>query len=388
MSVRWRWAAPALAALLVAPLAVATVARGTTGDSPLCAGSTVPTTTTTTATTIAPTTTTTALTPTVETTTTTRRPTTTTTRPTSTTALPARPVERLAGGDRYATAAAVSAARFAPLVSNVYIATGEQFADALAAAPAAVASGSPVLLVDHDAVPAPTAAELDRLRPRRITVLGGAAAVADTVLDRLEVFSTGPVTRVAGADRYATAAAVAAAAFPRGGPVAFVATGEAFPDALAAGAAGGCAGGPLLLATATELPAATAAELQRLHPPRVFLLGAPSTLSAKLEAAVATFSGGTVDRLAGVDRYATAAAVSAAAFGPGVSEAWIATGDRFPDALAAGAAAGRARAPVLLVPSGTTPAAVIDEVHRLLPAKLVVLGGTGAVADAAVTPLR
>src|SRR5437773_576973 len=92
----------------------------------------------------------------------------------------------------------------------------EQFADALAAAPAAVASGSPVLLVDHDAVPAPTAAELDRLRPRRITVLGGAAAVADTVLDRLEVFSTGPVTRVAGADRYATAAAVAAAAFPRG----------------------------------------------------------------------------------------------------------------------------------------------------------------------------
>src|SRR5947208_17085955 len=103
MSVRWCGAAPALPALLVAPLAVATVARGTTGDSPLCAGSTVPTTTTTT-TTIAPTTTTTALTPTVETTTTTRRPTTTTTRPTSTTASPARPVERLAGADRYATA--------------------------------------------------------------------------------------------------------------------------------------------------------------------------------------------------------------------------------------------------------------------------------------------
>src|SRR5439155_992663 len=92
-----------------------------------------------------------------------------------------------------------------------------------------------------------------------------------------------PIVRLAGADRYATSAA----AFPAGAPVAFVATGESFPDALAAGAVAGCAGGPLLLATATQLPASTVAELRRLHPQRVFVLGAPSTLSAKLEAPIA-----------------------------------------------------------------------------------------------------
>jgi putative cell wall-binding protein len=181
---------------------------------------------------------------------------------------------------------------------------------------------------------------------------------------------------------------VSAVAFPLGAPVAFVATGESFPDALAAGAAAGCAGGPLLLASGTQLPAATAAELRRLHPRHVFVLGAPSTLSAKLEGPIATASGATVDRLSGVDRYATAAAVSAASFGPGVPEAWLATGDGFPDALAAGAAAGRAPAPILLVPSTGTSTAVLDELHRLAPAKLVVLGGQAAVPDTAVAPLR
>src|SRR5436309_2057239 len=82
----------------------------------------------------------------------------------------------------------------------------------------------------------------------------------------------GPVSRLSGIDRYATAAAISASAFPAGAPVAFVATGESFPDALAAGPVAGCAGGPLLLATATQLPASTVAELRRLHPQRVFVL--------------------------------------------------------------------------------------------------------------------
>lgn len=89
--------------------------------------------------------------------------------------------EPLAGTDRFATAAAIGAARFAPGVDVAFVATGEDFPDALAAGPAAAVAGAPILLVARDALPGVTAAELDRLAPRGIVVLGGTAAVAPEV---------------------------------------------------------------------------------------------------------------------------------------------------------------------------------------------------------------
>ena len=84
------------------------------------------------------------------------------------------PGDRLAGADRYATAAAISKATFAPGVGLVYVATGANFPDALAGAAAAGKTGSPVLLVgatsilvgDRDGAQ-PTQARPDR-RPRRL----------------------------------------------------------------------------------------------------------------------------------------------------------------------------------------------------------------------------
>lgn len=55
-------------------------------------------------------------------------------------------VQRVAGGDRYGTAAAISAATFGPDAGIAYVATGEDLADALTAGAAAAATGGPVLL--------------------------------------------------------------------------------------------------------------------------------------------------------------------------------------------------------------------------------------------------
>ncbi|MGH9157920.1 MAG: cell wall-binding repeat-containing protein, partial [Acidimicrobiales bacterium] len=141
-------------------------------------------------------------------------------------------VRRIAGPDRYATAAAVSAELYPPGVAVAYLATGAGFADALAAVPAAARAGGPVLLVEPSAVPAATAAELARLRPGRIVVLGGPEAVAPAVIEHLRGLGLGPVTTVAGADRYQTAAAVSAATFSSGAPAVFVASGTGFADAV------------------------------------------------------------------------------------------------------------------------------------------------------------
>jgi hypothetical protein len=95
----------------------------------------------------------------------------------------------------------------------VYVATGENFPDALGAAAAAAVQGGPVLLVTKTAIPAETKAELSRLSPDVIYVSGGTAVVSDTVFDALKAYAP-TVKRVAGANRYSTAVEVSKSAFP------------------------------------------------------------------------------------------------------------------------------------------------------------------------------
>ncbi|MER3418748.1 MAG: hypothetical protein C4343_06595 [Chloroflexota bacterium] len=95
-------------------------------------------------------------------------------------------VTRLAGSDRYATAVEISKAMFPNgNVPVVTIATGLDFPDALAGAPAAALGGGPLLLVAPDAIPPVVATELARLKPARIVVLGGPGVVSPAVLAAL-----------------------------------------------------------------------------------------------------------------------------------------------------------------------------------------------------------
>ena len=114
---------------------------------------------------------------------------------------------------------------------------------------------------------------------QRIVVLGGTAVVTDAVAASLASFTSGTVTRLSGANRYATAAAISTASFAPGVPVVYIATGLDFPDALAGAAVAGSQGVPILLVSSNSIPAATAAELTRLRPARVILLGGTSAVS-------------------------------------------------------------------------------------------------------------
>jgi putative cell wall-binding protein len=83
----------------------------------------------------------------------------------------------------------------------VLIATGTGFADALAGGAVGVKTTSPVVVVAPNSLPAATAAALRTLQPRNIAVLGGTAAVSNTVLEQLRGYTAGGVTRLVGANR-------------------------------------------------------------------------------------------------------------------------------------------------------------------------------------------
>ncbi|HUH16856.1 MAG TPA: cell wall-binding repeat-containing protein, partial [Methylomirabilota bacterium] len=298
------------------------------------------------------------------------------------------PIDRIAGADRYATAAAISHASFPRDVPVAYIATGLGFADALAAGAAAAAQGGPVLLVRRTILPSATANELAWLRPAVIKVAGGTAVISDEIVAALASYATtGQVERLAGANRYGTAAVVSLDTFAAGVPVAYVATGMNFPDALAGVAAAGAEGGPVLLVRPDEIPSETVTELARLNPGRIVVLGGPSVVSDAVAAALAAHaSSGTVERLSGANRYATAVAVSAAKFAD-PSTVFIATGQTFPDALGGGPVAGRLPGPLLLVSSTSVPSVVATELQSLDPDRVVILGGPGAVSDSVIYQL-
>jgi len=289
---------------------------------------------------------------------------------------------RVSGADRFATAAQLSRARSPQGVTTAYVATGTAFADALAGGPAADASEGTVLLVTRDAVPSVTRAELVRLDPDEIVVLGGTGAVSDGVAAALADIA--PVRRVSGANRYATAAAISADTFLPLVETVYVATGESFPDALAGASAGALRDGPVLLVTRDAVPSETQAELQRLLPRSVVILGGTSAVSAAVEAQLrsSTVPPPTVTRVAGADRYATSVELSKALYADGADVAHIATGRTFPDALAGGPVAAEGGGPLLLVPGTCVPRSVTRELRRLGVDRVVLLGGSGAVSGA------
>lgn len=186
------------------------------------------------------------------------------------------PTVRLEGKDRYATAALI-AAQFTD-ADEVFVATGQDYPDALAAAARAGALDSPVLLVKSDHLPNDTATALDALAPESIRLLGGTTAVNPTVEAALAEWA--PVERVEGEardGRYGTAAALAEDYDEAA--VVFVSTGQDWPDALAGSAWAGAEGGPMLLTQATHLPGITADSVARLGAPEVIVLGGDTAIT-------------------------------------------------------------------------------------------------------------
>lgn len=287
-------------------------------------------------------------------------------------------VERWAGPDRVATSVAVAEQAWPDGAQVAFVASGQDFADALAGGVAAARRDGPLLLTHPDRLPDALAAGLDRLGVREVVVLGGSRAVSAGVVDALRQ-RVDRVQRWEGPDRFATAVRISRESFPDGAPVVHVATGLQFADALAAVPAAVAAGGPVLLVATDRVPDVVVDELRRLRPDRVVVLGGSKAVGRPVVERLRRLVPNVVRR-AGEDRYATAAAVSEGWTGDSVDTVLVACGTDFPDGLAAGAAAASLRAPVLLAPTDRVPDTTWEEYRRLAPRRVVLVGGSAVLS--------
>lgn len=287
------------------------------------------------------------------------------------------PTSRLAGGDRYATAATASSRVFPPAVETVYVASGEGFADALAAGPAAAHREAPLLLTARGRLPQATRDELRRLAPERIILVGGEVAVGSRVARELQPYA-GQVIRIAGGDRYDTAARIARDAWgDQAVEAAYIANGEGFADALGASARAALDDVPVLLVTRDRVPATTATTLDVMGVRAITAAGGESAISRATLASLQDRVG-TAVRRSGGDRYATSAALVGDDRTGGTL--LVATGEAFPDGLTAASLARRLGADVLLTRPHTVPDVVMDRAASLAPRRVRGFGGTTALS--------
>jgi putative cell wall-binding protein len=288
-------------------------------------------------------------------------------------------VDRVWGANRYGTSGAVAEMAF-DTAHEVFIALGTNFPDALVAAAAAGHRDAPVLLTGFDSLPQETITELVRLGPATAYVVGGAAAIAPSVEARLQNYA-GTVVRLAGPDRYATAAAVSEAIFPTASQV-FIALGTNFPDALVSAAAAGSYDSPVLLTAGDHVPQATLDELARLSPDIVYIVGGTGAISETVAIELAPYAAISVVRVAGTDRYATAAEVATRFFNFTMTRrAFLAYGGDFPDALVAAAAGANLGAPVLLVTHDSIPSATRQALDDLIVTHHWLVGGPAVISQ-------
>ncbi len=188
-------------------------------------------------------------------------------------------IVRIGGATRYDTAALI-AERVGG--TSIYVVRGDDWTDAAAVSALAAFQHQPVLLTPSGTLGLPVTEAVNALHATSATIVGGTSAVSTLAEHALNLIGV-RTTRLSGADRWATSAAVASSAVAAGmtGPP-WLASGLNWPDAVTAGPAAAASKGVLLLVAPTTLAASPASKAWlAAHPSNVVAaIGGPDVVSA------------------------------------------------------------------------------------------------------------
>ena len=326
---------------------------------------------------------------------------------------------QFAGATRYETSLTVAqqyykTAREAGNPSTTaIIASGESLIDAATAAGLAQVVNAPVLLTRTDEVFIPAAHLIEREAVKRIIVVGGEAAVSARVFSALStVPGVTSVERLSGADRFATAAQIAAfmkstASYcSQDGKAAILVVGDgsSFADIIIAGPVSYSAGIPILLTSTSRLVTETLAALKSLDIKHVVIVGGEYSFAAdedenaaeglaQQKAALSETGIQSTTHYGGDNHFDTAVAVlnaievcqGSAEFDKNnialVSEVALPDGISAAPLLGQGLNGDGKATPLLLVGSNRLPPEIASYLaKRSSPAKIVPIGGAEAIS--------
>ena len=294
--------------------------------------------------------------------------------------IPAVTVDRISGKNRSATALAAADALKAELGTEsfdvILLASGSQFADALAGSYLAAVKSAPILLHTNQGAASNQSYITKTLSADgTVYILGGSSAVPQSVEDGLKERGV-TVKRLSGKDRFATNIAILQEAGIAEGQEILVCTGYNFADSLSASATGM----PILLVNSNKN---TLTEVQKdylnsLDGCVFTIIGGTGAVGETLMQQLEDY-GDITGRISGKTRYETSVLIAKTYF-ENPDCVFLAYGQNFPDGLCGGPLAYVKGAPLLLVQSGqeSKPATYVME-NNIFHA--FVMGGTGVISD-------
>ena len=326
----------------------------------------------------------------------------------------ANDAREFAGLERYETALRL-AENFARAkggrgtVPTVFVASGQTLVDSISVAGLAGYVDAPILLTPSDSLDGRTADFIEDYGVGTVYVLGGSAAVSDSVLSDLKALVNTPkVDRIAGVDRYATAAEIAdmidAESSWCGTDAASAVLINGASDMLAYGVAVQTIAYrlqlPVLMTAADELPDATAEYIDENDIGHVQIIGGTDAVSDDVVSALAMLGVNLRPRVLGDSAAAVSVELAKLASDGCGDDLGLVSNDRV--ALVRGNPDGVVAAPVLassfadgylvtpLIVGDTLPASVRDYLAATpqniganrLDLGIVAVGGTAAVSEA------
>ncbi|KYG59423.1 cell wall-binding repeat-containing protein [Planococcus maritimus] len=271
---------------------------------------------------------------------------------------------RIAGQNRYETAIEISKKSWNN-ADTVLLTTGEDFPDALTGGPLGYKENAPILLTRSKSLNKETENEIERLKAKRITILGSEGAVSKEI-ENLLLDKGLIVERLGGANRYATAAIIAERL---NSEKAIIGSGQNFPDILSISSYAAKNGIPILLTKKGILPKETKDALRDKE--KTYVIGGISVINEDLLSELPA-----PERYGGANRYETSKAIIMG-LPLGTQNSFIVTGINFPDALTGSALSAIQNAPIKLVQKDKIPE-IYQDILRDYKA-FTILGGTGVV---------
>ncbi|MDA8441213.1 MAG: cell wall-binding repeat-containing protein [Peptococcaceae bacterium] len=298
---------------------------------------------------------------------------------------PASGVTRQAGQSRVDTALAIAKAEYPGKIENAVLTIADTYPDALAGSVLAYQMNAPILLVENST--AEQAKVLTYLKDNLDTagtvyILGGTGVVGMDIETQIQADGFKNITRLGGADRYATSVQIAQAeGVATGTPIVLV-SGENYPDALSVSSVAGQRHFPILLVQNDGISESVSQEIAAIKPSKVFIIGGEGVIIPALENQVAHLTGlaqANIVRIGGADRYATSLAV-AQYFNLTGQIVCVSTGSNYPDALAGSVYAAKHNAPIILA-HGSLPDQTVNYLKSKNLTEAIIFGGDAAVSQ-------
>ncbi|WP_407307552.1 cell wall-binding repeat-containing protein [Desulfosporosinus sp. SB140] len=291
-------------------------------------------------------------------------------------------ITRLAGIDRYETASQIAKSGWSQS-DYAILAFGEDYPDALSAAPLAKKYNAPILLTNTSSLPITTKQTLLDLQVKNVFIIGGTGVISQSVESELQTMGL-ETTRIYGSDRYATAIQVAQQVTSSPSTL-FVVTGEDYPDALLIAPIASVKQIPIILVPNDSVPDSVKNYISTLNVSKTYVIGYSDIISDQVAQQFPN-----PERILGSDKYARNIAVNQLFNTDFNSDSiCIATGEGFADALTGAAYSAKISEPIILI-NNDSPANTRDYYQQRFTnaSHIYVFGGTGIISDPVINNLN